>query len=71
MINLDVSLRRTFHFQDAQKLELRLEAFNATNHPNFLLTGSSRTGEFGTSDFGVLGRAQPARQLQLAIKFYF
>ena len=71
VINLDVSLRRTFHFQDAQKLELRLEAFNATNHPNFLLTGSSRTGEFGTSDFGVLGRAQPARQLQLAIKFYF
>ncbi len=71
VINLDVSLRRTFHLQDARSLELRLEPFNATNHPNFLLTGSSRTGEFGTSDFGALGRAQPARQLQLAIKFYF
>ena len=71
VINLDVSLRRTFHFQDARRLQLRLEAFNATNHPNFLLTGSSRTGEFGTSDFGALGQAQPARQLQLAIKLYF
>ena len=71
VINLDLSLRRTFHFQDTQRLELRLEAFNTTNHPNFLLTGSSRTGEFGTSDFGALGSAQPGRQLQLAIKFYF
>ena len=71
VINLDVSLRRTFHLQDTRRVELRLEAFNATNRPNFLLTGNSRTGEFGTSDFGALGRAQPARQLQLAIKFYF
>ena len=71
VINLDLSLRRTLQFQDSRRLELRLEAFNATNHPNFLLTGSSRTGEFGTSEFGALGKAQPARQLQMALKFYF
>ncbi len=71
VINLDLSLRRTFHLQDTQRVELRLEAFNATNHPNFLLTGRSRTGEFGTSEFGALGHAQPARQLQMALKFYF
>ena len=71
VINLDFSLRRTFHLQDARRLELRLEAFNATNHPNFLLTGNSKTGEFGTSEFGALGRAQPARQIQLAVKYYF
>ena len=71
VINLDLSLRRTFQFQDDRRLELRLEAFNATNHPNFLLTGNSKTGEFGTSEFGALGKAQPARQLQGALKFYF
>lgn len=71
MINLDLSLRRTFHLRDSQRVELRLEAFNATNHPNFLLTGNSKTGEFGTSEFGALGKAQPARQLQMALKIYF
>ena len=71
VINLDLSLRRTFHLQDNRRLELRLEAFNATNHPNFLLTGNSRTGEFGTPEFGALGKAQPARQIQMALKFYF
>ena len=69
--NLDLSFSRTFNFQTSRRLELRLEAFNAINRSNFILTGSSKTGEYGTPNFGVLGESQPGRQIQLAVKYYY
>jgi hypothetical protein len=35
MWQLDLSLRREFRLADRRALELRVEAFNALNHPNF------------------------------------
>ena len=33
--NVDLGLRKIFAISERQKLQLRLEAFNAPNHPNF------------------------------------
>jgi len=35
MFQMDLALRREFPFHEGRSLEVRLEAFNALNHPNF------------------------------------
>jgi hypothetical protein len=35
MAQVDLALRRTFYPNDRLSLDLRLEAFNALNHPSF------------------------------------
>lgn len=68
--NLDLSLFRTFKVTDTKRFEFRAEAFNVTNTPvfaapdNFLPDGP---GFFGV----VTSTANTARQLQVALKFYF
>ncbi len=71
LFNLDLSLRRGFQLGEYQKFELRFEIFNATNHANFVLQRKSRVNQFGTADFGALGKASPARQAQVALKYSF
>jgi hypothetical protein len=71
MINLDFALHRIFDVHDAQKLEIRLEMFNAANHTNFTVENGSQTQQFGTPGFGAMGKALPARQLQVALKYSF
>ncbi len=65
--NLDFALLREFRTTETTRLEFRYELFNATNHTNFSLPGLN----FGTADFGVIGSALPARQMQFGLKFYF
>ena len=67
VMNLDFSLQRDFRFTESQRLQLRFDAFNITNHPNFGLPGQN----FGTASFGVIGNALDPRILQLGIKYYF
>jgi hypothetical protein len=68
--NLDLSLFRTFPVKGTMRFEFRAEAFNVTNTPvfsapdNFLPDGP---GFFGV----VSSTANTARQLQVALKFYF
>src|SRR4029453_8667003 len=47
--NVDLSLFRTFWLSRSMKLQLRLEALNALNHPNFANPGNnvSDAGTFG------------------------
>ena len=71
LFNLDISLRRTFRLAENQRLEARVEAFNATNRSNFVVNARQQTLQYGTSGFGVLARTLDARQIQLALKFYF
>ena len=71
LFNLDISLRRTFLLKESQRLEVRLEAFNATNRSNFVVTSRHQTLKYGTSGFGALAQTLPARQIQLALKFYY
>jgi outer membrane receptor protein involved in Fe transport len=73
--NLDVALVRNFKVRERMNIQLRADAYDIFNHPNFtnpvttvgsttlgLITGGSRTpaGDFGSS-----------RQIQLAAKFQF
>jgi outer membrane receptor protein involved in Fe transport len=70
LVNLDASVHRTFPIHESHRLEVRLEVYNALNHPNFVLE-DGRTNQFGTPSFGVFGKTLPARQLQVALKYAF
>jgi len=48
-----------------RKVQLRGEVFNITNHPNFGNPGSA----FGGPGFGVVSSADPARRVQLGLRF--
>jgi hypothetical protein len=67
LMNLDFSLLRNFTLTERARLQFRFEAFNITNHPNFMLPGNS----FGTATFGAITAAQEARDLQFGLKIYF
>ena len=71
VINLDVSLRRVLQVRDEETLEVRLEAFNSLNRANFNPRVRDGITQFGTPEFGVVGRALAGRQLQLALKYSF
>jgi hypothetical protein len=55
-------------FREGMRFEFRVEAFNVFNHPNF----SGPHTVYGDSSFGTItSTAQPAREMQLGLKFYF
>ena len=66
--NIDAALSRNFPLHDRLALQLRLEAFNALNHPNF---GNPSANVFSPTSFGRISSAQPARVFQGAVKFTF
>ena len=51
IFNVDLAVLRFFPITEHSRFELRLEAYDATNHPNFGLPGLG----FGTATFGVIG----------------
>jgi hypothetical protein len=81
LLQVDSALTRTFPLHEALALNLRFEAFNVLNHPNFAAPGST-SGFLGTSQainsstFGqvtstVNGTAGQARIFQAAAKLTF
>jgi len=83
--NVDLSLHKGFHITESKKLEFRFEALNALNHPVWDFSGGPANGSFDPGSwsigpngpqstnptFGKITGAQGARELQLALKFYF
>ena len=65
---VDFSLVRNFHLYETHQLQFRAEAFNALNHP-VLSLGAGQGVE--AQNVGVLTVAQPARVLQLALRYSF
>jgi len=63
----DFSLQKQIAVTDSARLQLRVEAYNVLNHPNFNIP--NRTAF--TANFGKISSAQDARQLQIALKFLF
>jgi len=55
---------------DMRNLELRLEAFNLFNHPQFYGAGAVN-GNIASPTFGDIEAAAAPRFLQLAAKFSF
>jgi hypothetical protein len=66
--NFDFSVIKNTRITESMRVQFRAEAFNIWNHPAFDLPGTS----FGTGSFGrisaVANRANPARQIMLAMK---
>jgi len=67
LIDLDVSLQKEATLYERLKLQIRLDAYNSLNHPNFNLPGRI----FGAANFGVIGSAADPRELQWALKLLF
>ena len=68
LTNLDASLHKSFAMPYSEKhhLDIRFEAFNALNHPNW----GTPNLNYQSSSFGQVG-AGGMRQLQLAAKYQF
>jgi hypothetical protein len=67
--NVDLTLAKRFNMGGTRQLELRAEAFNALNHPNWTMPGRN-IGD--TNTFGIItGTVNEPRIIQLAVKFYF
>jgi hypothetical protein len=69
--NFDLSLFKSFTIKERLKAQLRGEFFNAFNRTEFGVPGTSQ----GTAQFGVISavsyEANPARQVQVALKLVF
>jgi hypothetical protein len=76
-IDFDLSISRRFPFKESQSFEIRFEAFNVANHPNFLNPGTAGIagGTAGTalnsSTFGKIQSDVGPRIMQFAFKYAF
>ena len=64
---LDFSLFRTVPLRELAKLQIRVEAFNVTNHTNYGAVSTSA----GSTTFGQITSARDPRRLQLGMKLIF
>ncbi len=63
----DFGLRKTIPLRDQQRIQLRLEAFNLLNHPNWGGANSNPT----SGSFGLITGKTGERRIQLAAKYMF
>jgi hypothetical protein len=66
-INIDAAVSREFRVRERMRLELRFEAFNLANHPNF----SNPDNYLSDSTFGQIQSDAGPRILQFAGRFTF
>jgi hypothetical protein len=69
-VDLDAGIQKWWNFTENKRLQFRMEMFNALNHPNFFAPDQNLS-DVSNGGFGRISQAYPARDLQLAIKFYF
>lgn len=61
-VDADMSLHKDFPINEARKFQFRADFLNAFNHPNFAAPSGIT---------GLITSTQDAREIQLALKFYF
>jgi len=80
MFNFDVALSRQFHIRERISLQVRAEAFNLINHPNFvgaispaglIAAFTTMTTNAASANFGQPQAAFDPRILQFALKAAF
>ena len=83
VFKFDAEVHKEFRmpYKEGHALQVRVEAFNALNHPNWnmpnlnILSGSAQVGQPGTlshQNFGVVtGTSTAMRQVQLGLKYRF
>jgi hypothetical protein len=65
--NLDLVLSRVIQVRERLGVQIRVEAFNTFNHPNF----DSPVQTFDNPSFGSIQQAEASRQLQFGLKLKF
>jgi outer membrane receptor protein involved in Fe transport len=65
--NWDFSIFKNVPIAESKELQFRAEFFNVLNHTNFRLPDS----DISSPTFNQIQAAQPAREIQLALKFLF
>jgi hypothetical protein len=65
--DVDTTVNRNFSLHENLRLDMRFEAFNVLNHPNF----NAPTSTLSSSSFGQITSAQDPRILQAALKLTF
>jgi hypothetical protein len=68
--NVDLTLAKVSRLTEVKTLELRIEAFNAFNHAQFL-GPAAVDGEINDAHFGEFVSADATRLIQLVAKFIF
>ena len=63
----NMSLGRSFRFNEGNRLQLTVEAYNVFNKVNFRDPGTNAS----TATFGQISNAEPPRRMQFSIKYYF
>jgi len=75
LINTNASVFRRFAISERVQAELRVEAFNALNHPNlnlfFSASAYTETLVLTSPTFGQITYAQDPRLMQIALKLRF
>ncbi len=64
----DIGIFKTFQFSETRRLQFRYEAFNLLNNTNLNRPAQSVSAP---ATFGRVTAAQPARVMQMGLKFYF
>jgi hypothetical protein len=74
LVNFDMALLKMVRINEAKSLELRWEAYNVFNSPQFFISANGQPsvqGNFTNPQFGQIVGAMNARIMQLGIKFLF
>ncbi len=67
---LDAAIFKNFRIRETQKLQLRVEALNGPNHPNFAgVTSNLNDPGFGKAQ--ILVGSAPARRFQIGMRYIF
>jgi hypothetical protein len=67
LLNTDFALEKTTAITERTAVEFRAESFNIFNHAQF----NNPSGNFASSNFGVVTSARAPRIGQLSLKFVF
>ena len=74
-LDLDLGLRKSFAIREQRRVELRIDAFNAPNHPIFqgpsTTVSSTYFGVLGGTSSNLLQQTNTPRVIQFGGKFYY
>jgi len=65
--NMDAAVRRRVRVREGQSVEIRAEAFNILNHPNF----GAATTNLSSGNFGKILSSRDPRICEFALKYVF
>jgi hypothetical protein len=78
-VNFDASVSKDFQLYKRLSFQFRVDAFNVINHTNFGLPNTAlivsalgtKASFVNSSNFGKIAKANPNREMQLSMRFFF